>query len=222
MIEPKHRVLVFASGSKDGGGSGFTKLVQASRRAKLPLNYDVVGVVSNYEFGGVRKLADEVLHIPFYYFPKPQDAAGYQKWAIETGADFFALSGWLKHVDGLDPRKTFNIHPGPLPKFGGLGMYGNRVHEAVMEAFHRGEVTYSEVNMHFVVEGYDRGPVFFKFHVKIREDDTAETLGHRVNQYEHLYQPEITNLVVTGQISWDGVDPKSLKFPEGYKIDQYE
>lgn len=221
----KPKILVFASGSEEGGGSGFEKLVRASRGGVL--NAEIVAVVSNHANGGVRERADK-LGVPFSHFPKPWDKEGYQRLAKETGADFFALSGWLKLVTGLDPetsfnsKTVFNIHPGPLPKFGGPRMYGHFVHEAVMEAFKRGEVEYSAVSMHFVTEGYDRGPVFFKMNVKINDEDTPDSLGQRVNQAEHRWQPIITNMVVNGLIRWDGTNPDSLEFPPDYSIENFE
>ena len=121
-------------------------------------------------------------------------------------------------VVGLDPKKTFNIHPGPIPRFGGNGMYGHYVHEAVMEAYKNREsdsqpVTHSAVTMHFVIPGYDRGPVFFAHLVEILPIDDADTLAKRVNEAEHLWQPIVTNKVLSGEIYWDGVDPKSLHSP---------
>ena len=221
----KPKILVFASGTTEGGGSGFEKLVETSRGGAL--DAEIIAVVSNYANGGVRKRADK-LGISFIHFPKPWDAKGYQRLARETGADFFALSGWLKLVTGLDPKtpfnsKTvFNIHPGPLPKFGGAGMYGHFVHEAVIDAFKRGEIEYSAISMHFVTEGYDRGPVFFKLNIKINGDDTPDSLGQRINQAEHQWQPIITNMVVNGQIRWDGTSHDSLEVPEGYSIENFE
>jgi phosphoribosylglycinamide formyltransferase-1 len=178
-------------------------------------------VVSNHESGGVRKRADR-LGVPFLHFPKPWAGEEYKRLAQDTGAEFFALSGWLKRVVGLDPSRTFNIHPGPVPEFGGDGMYGHHVHEAVMAAHHRGEVTHSAVCMHFTIPAYDRGPLFFRFNVKIREDDTPDSLGDRVNKWEHYWQPQITNLVVHREIYWDGINPYSLRFPQRYDIHRYE
>lgn len=217
MSKPK--ILVFASGSAQGGGSGFENLVKKINDGVL--DAAIVGVVSNYEQGGVRNRADK-LGVPFVHFPKPYDAEMYQRIARESGADFFALSGWLKHVSGLDSRFTFNIHPGPLPEFGGTGMYGHHVHEAVMRAFGRGELTHSAVCMHFATFDYDRGPLFFRFNVKIEKDDTPDSVGDRVNKWEHRFQPEITNLVVHREIHWDGIDPESLRYPQGYEINRYE
>ena len=151
------RVLVFASGDPKGGGSGFQELVEFSRTNPPVLDAQIVGVISNHQNGGVRRRAD-ALHILFEYWPGPYDAEGYRAFVRKYQADFVMCSGWLKFVRGLDPAKTVNIHPGPLPRFGGTGMYGHYVHEAVMAAYHRGEITQSAVTMHFVDDvAYDNG-----------------------------------------------------------------
>lgn len=208
------KLLIFASGSKTGGGSGFENLVHAVDKGILEA--DIVGVVSNYEHGGVREKADR-LEIPFIHFPAPYTgddmAMRYQDIVKQTGAEFIALSGWLKMVVGLDPKVTFNIHPGPLPTFGGDGMYGHYVHEAVMKAYEKGEVTHSAVSMHFVTQGYDRGPVFFQKEVEILPSDDAESLAKRVNKTEHEWQPKVTNDVIHEKIYWDGMNPTSLVTP---------
>lgn len=212
---PKPKILVFASGSAQGGGSGFENLVHATSGGGT-LEAEIIGVVSNHEHGGVRKRADK-LGVPLVHFPSPWTAGRYRKIARESGAEFFALSGWLKRVAGLDPRVTFNIHPGPLPEFGGDGMYGHRVHEAVIAAFKRREITHSAVCMHFVTPEYDRGPCFFRFDVRIHTNDTSDSIGERVNKWEHHWQPEITNLVVHREIRWDGANERSLRWPLGYE-----
>jgi phosphoribosylglycinamide formyltransferase-1 len=203
----KPKLLIFASGTKTGGGSGFEKLVEANNRRVL--DADIVGVVSNHAEGGVAEKAKR-LGIKFIHFAGPYTAEEYQRIVRETGAEFVSLSGWLKLVAGLDPRTTFNIHPGPLPRFGGAGMYGHHVHEAVMDAYRKGEVTHSAVSMHFVTEKYDEGPKFFEALVEILPDDTADTLGQRVNATEHKWQAVISDWVIHGEISWDGKDPNSL------------
>lgn len=227
------KLLIFASGSKVGGGSGFENLVKA--RDAGVLQADIVGVVSNRENGGggdgVREKAER-LGIPFIYFPGPFEASEYQRIVAETGAEFVALSGWLKFVRGLDPRTTINVHPAPLPGFGGEGMYGHYAHEAVMAAYARKEITHSAVSMHFVIDApvgssageknYDKGPVFFRFHVPIEPTDTPKTLAARVNTAEHRFQPMITNRVIHKEIIWDGVNYDSLAFPSDYKIDWRE
>jgi len=196
----KIRILVFASGDATGGGSGFQELVEFSRTDPPVLDAQIVGVVSNHQNGGVRKKAD-ALQIPFDYWLGPYDAKGYRSFVEKYKADFVMCSGWLKFVRGLDPAKTVNIHPGPLPRFGGPGMYGHHVHEAIIAAFQRGEITQSAVTMHFVDEAaYDHGPIIFQMPVLIRPDDDAETLAKRVNEKERAWQSHILNLVVHGLI----------------------
>lgn len=199
------KIIIFASGTKDGGGSGFENLVNATKTGVLDAR--ILAVVSNYENGGVRERADR-LGIKFIHFTEPRTAEKYRE--ITEGADLVCLSGWLKLVTGLDPQKTINIHPGPLPKFGGAGMYGHHVHEAVIEAYKNNEIKNSAVSMHFVTEKYDEGPLFFSQSVPILPDDTAETLAKRVNEAEHKWQPVITQKVLSGEISWDGKNPESL------------
>jgi phosphoribosylglycinamide formyltransferase-1 len=206
------KLLIFASGTATGGGSGFQKLVENARAGVL--RAEIVGVVSNYEYGGVRQRAD-ALSIPFIFFQGPWTEEEYEKIVRENQADYVALSGWLKIVSGLDPRRTINIHPGPLPEFGGSGLYGHHVHEAVLAAYRAGKITHSAVSMHFVTKEYDRGPVFFEYPVDILPEDTAETLAARVNAIEHEWQARITDMVIRGDISWDGKNPASLKVPGG-------
>jgi phosphoribosylglycinamide formyltransferase-1 len=190
------RVLVFASGDEKGGGSGFQELVEFSRTHPPVLNAQIIGVISNHQNGGVHRRAD-ALHIPFEYWSGPFDAKGYRSFVEKYQADFVMCSGWLKFVKGLNPSKTVNIHPGPLPRFGGTGMYGHYVHEAVMAAYRRGEITQSAVTMHFVDEAaYDHGPIIFQMPVLIRPDDDAESLSKRVNEKERAWQSYILNLVV--------------------------
>jgi phosphoribosylglycinamide formyltransferase-1 len=205
------KLLVFANGTKDGGGSGFGELVKAQKRGLFRV--DIIGVVSSHSSGGTRKLAD-VFGVPFFCCRRGMgDERLIQK---GTGAEWVALSGWFTKVEGLDPRTTFNIHPAPLA-FGGKGMYGLNVHRAVLEAFKRGEIKNTAVTMHFVTEEYDQGPVFFEYPVRIENNDTPETLQERVKFHEHLFQWAITDMVIHQQISWDGKNPASLIVPKGYQ-----
>jgi len=242
------KILVFASGTASGGGSGFENLVRHSRESNGDLKADIVGVVSNHKNGGVA-LHASALSIPFFYFPVPHfpisksqqnysnilknirieknaeepkpNAKTYQAIAEKSGAEWFALSGWMKRIEGLDPARTFNIHPALLSllggRFGGEGMYGGHVHHAVREALEKGEIQESGVSMHFVTDEYDRGPVFFEFRVPLMRGMSAEEIQEKVNKAEHQFQPKITNMVVNGDISWNGKDPATLKVPDGYR-----
>lgn len=205
-----NRMVIFASGTGTGGGSGAANLVKACRDGVLSAN--IVAFVSNHETGGVRRHAQE-LGVPFLYFPGSYDVGEYRRIVRWLNVNFVALSGWLKLVKGLDPKTCFNIHSGILPDFGGPGMYGHHVHEATMKAFHEGRVAHSAVSMHFVTENYDDGPVFFRHPIRIEPNDTADTLAQRVNKAEHEFQPTVTEMVVRGLISWDGKNRDSLRVP---------
>ncbi len=214
-IDMKKKILIFSSGSKDGGGSGFQELVENSKTGVL--SAEIIAVVSSHENGGVRNRADK-LGIPFAHFAGPYTKEEYQKIVDKYKPDFVCLSGWLKLVLGLNPKSTINIHPGSLPQFGGKGMYGHFVHEKVIEEYKKGNIKETAVSMHFVTEIYDEGPIFFKYPILIRENDTPESLAERVNKIEHAWQSYITNLVVQGEISWDGVNPNTLITPDWYKL----
>ncbi len=212
------RLLVYASGGPKGGGSGARELAENSRTGVLWA--DVVGFVSNHEHGGVRQHADS-LGIEFYYLPNPRKTereSAHQAVIEHFRPDFVALSGWLRlfPTSVLGDIVAVNIHPGRLPKFGGKGMHGHHVHEAVIEAFRRSEITHTAVTMHFVNDKYDDGSIFFEYPILIRDDDTPDTIAARVNKIEHGWQSFITNLVVTGQIYLE--KGGQLIVPEWYEL----
>jgi len=199
MKKTNPNILVFASGTKTGGGSGFETMVRAARTRPPILDAWICGVITNHFEGGVWHKA-KALGIPAEYWVGPYLAQGYQNFVKYFNADYVMLSGWLKLVAGLDPARTINIHPGPLPRFGGPKLYGHYVHEAVIAAYHRGEITHSAVTMHFVDAVYDHGPILSALPVPIEPSDTPETLAAKVNRAEHEWQPRVLNYVVHGQV----------------------
>ncbi len=201
LTDKRKRLLIFASGGEDekSGGSGFAEMVRKSRLDNPELDANIVGVISNYPFGGVYTKAIE-LGIDFEYWPGPFIEYGYKVVIRKYRPDFIMLSGWLKKTAGLNPATTINIHPGPLPGFGGKGLYGHYVHEAVLEAFHNKEIDHSAVSMHFVTEEFDKGPIIVICPVEIKESDTSETLAKRVNDKEHEVQSKVLNWVIQGKI----------------------
>ena len=208
------KLIVFASGTKDGGGSGFKNLVSATKKGEL--DAEIVAVVSNHKHGGVRQRADR-LGIPFVlYTPE----SSYTEIVAGSGAEWIALSGWLKHVSGLDPAVTFNIHPALLSfdngRFGGKGMYGNHIHEAVKKALDAGEIAESGFTMHFVTDEHDRGPAFFEYRVPLEKNMSADNIETAVRAAEHEWQPKLTNMIVHGDIHWDGKDPETLVVPKNF------
>ncbi len=212
--ERKPNLLIFASGTKDGGGSGFGSLVDAQKCKMLDAN--ISGVVSQYKSGGVNKIA-EANGVHFFWFPGPYDFRNYNYVIREYDSEWVALSGWTKKIEGHDPEKTFNIHPARIV-FGGEKMYGVYVHQAVIDAYRKGLIEDTAFCMHFVTEEYDQGPVFFEYPIPVYMTDTPERLQKRVKLYEHIFQWSITNLVIHKKISWDGKNPDSLVVPSGYRF----
>jgi phosphoribosylglycinamide formyltransferase-1 len=116
------------------------------------------------------------------------------------GVELIVLSGYLRQ---LGPKtlaryagRVLNIHPGPLPAFGGHGMYGRRVHEAVIAA----GVAESGICIHLVDEEYDRGPVLARRSVDVAPGDTAETLEARVTGLEPQFYVETLRQIAEGTI----------------------
>ena len=204
------RLLVFASGGKepDVGGSGLLTLAERIKTGEL--HAQIVGVVSNYPCGGAHKKATDA-GLRFIHFPAPWDEAGYQRIVAEFKPDLVFLSGWLKKVVGLPTEMVLNIHPGPLPEYGGKGMHGHHVHEAVLRDVKAGKRTCSEVSMHFTTAEFDKGPICFCIQVPASSLDTAETLGKRVNEAEHLWQWWVTDMVLGGVV-------RCINTNKGYKI----
>lgn len=214
----KPKIIVFASGTPEGGGSGFENLVAHARLPGGDLDAEIVAVVSNHRAGGVASRAAR-LGIPFVHMSAPYDAESYRAIVRASGARWVALSGWLKFVRGLDPRHTFNIHPALLSfehgRFGGKGLYGHHVHEAVQEALARGEIAESGFTMHFTTEEYDRGPIFCECRVPLERGMNADGIAKAVNAMEHRWQPFVTNLVVHEKIR---LEDGMVVYPPGYEF----
>jgi phosphoribosylglycinamide formyltransferase-1 len=117
--------------------------------------------------------------------------------------DLVVLAGYLRLVPPEVVRayrgRMVNVHPALLPAFGGPGMYGARVHRAVLDA----GVRVSGPTVHFVDEVYDRGAVIAQWPVPVFSDDTDAALAARVLRAEHLLLPRVVHLVASGRITLD-------------------
>lgn len=105
--------------------------------------------------------------------------------------DLILLAGFLwlvpQHLVHDYPRRIINIHPALLPKFGGKGMFGNHVHEAVKAS----GAKESGITIHFVNEKYDEGDILFQTTCKVSKEDTPETIAAKVHQLEYEYYPKV-------------------------------
>ena len=118
--------------------------------------------------------------------------------------DLICLAGFLLMVYPEFIKKykgrILNIHPALLPCFGGKGMYGRRVHEAVIQS----GAKFSGCTVHFVDEEYDHGPIIIQRVVPVLDNDTPETLAARVLKEEHKAYPEAVKLYVEGKLEIKG------------------
>ncbi len=122
----------------------------------------------------------------------------------QHNAEVVALAGYLKKIPAsvvaAFPRRIVNIHPALLPRHGGKGLYGRRVHAAVLAA---GDHE-SGATVHFVDEGYDTGPIIQQARVPVLPHDTAATLAARVLKAEHKLYPRVLRLLAENRVNVQG------------------
>jgi len=110
--------------------------------------------------------------------------------------DFIVLAGFLwlvpQYLLKAYPSRMVNIHPALLPKFGGKGMYGDKVHQAVIDS---GEKR-TGISIHYVNEHYDEGAIIFQDSFEILPGDTPESIAHRVHELEYKHFPRVIEEVV--------------------------
>jgi phosphoribosylglycinamide formyltransferase 1 len=116
----------------------------------------------------------------------------------EAGVDYVAMAGFLKLAPVPDDfaGRVVNIHPALVPAFSGPGMYGDRVHQAVLDA----GVRVTGCTVHFVDNVYDHGPIIWQQPVPVFDDDTADTLGKRVFEVEKEAFPHVLRMLAAGRI----------------------
>jgi len=116
--------------------------------------------------------------------------------------DLVALLGFLSPFEtrGQYDGRTLNVHPALIPAFCGQGMYGRRVHEAVLEA----GVKLTGATVHFVDAEYDHGPIILQEAVAVRDNDTAESLAERVQAAERRIVPEAIRLFAESKLTIEG------------------
>ena len=110
------------------------------------------------------------------------------------------LAGYLKLIpkkiiDNFD-QKIINIHPALLPKFGGKGYYGDKVHTSVLES----KELFSGITIHLVNENYDEGKILFQKKIKINSEDTVATLSKKIHKLEHEYFPQIVEKYILNKL----------------------
>ena len=151
----------------------------------------VVVVITNKAEAGVIRRAEN-LGIPVEFLPASAFNEGKATDVLRHyETDFVVLAGFLLRIpdDMLAeyPNLIVNIHPSLLPKFGGKGMYGSQVHEAVLEA----KEQESGITIHYINEHYDEGAIILQAKCPVIEGDTPDTLANRVHQLEYEHYPVV-------------------------------
>ena len=178
------RLAILASGS----GSNAEKIMehfQTSAKAEVAL------VASNKADAYVLERAKKFEVPTFTFTRKEMDAGILLEKLQEENIDYVILAGFLLKIPveltRAFPDRMVNIHPALLPKYGGKGMYGHFVHEAVQAA---GEKE-TGITIHLVNENYDEGKIIFQAHTALNELDTPDSIAAKVHELEHKYFPKV-------------------------------
>ncbi len=198
MEQQTARIAVFLS----GGGSNLQALIDGSKAGILSCR--IVWVVSSSAkvYGLTRAENEDIETFVFKpkKYPSPEAAAEDLLSKLqERKIDYIALAGYLKllpsSVVAAYSKRIVNIHPALLPKYGGKGMYGHHVHEAVLASGDKE----SGVTVHLVDEIYDHGKILGQVRVPVLSDDTPDSLAARVLEQEHKLYPRALNKLIRGE-----------------------
>jgi phosphoribosylglycinamide formyltransferase-1 len=186
------KIILFASGS----GSNVQNIIEyfsAFDRITTDL------VLTNNKKAAVLDRA-KYLNVPFYVFNKEEyfDNSLLNK-LQSINPDLIVLAGFLlkipKSMITAFPNKIINIHPALLPKHGGKGMYGDRVHQSVLDS---GDIE-TGITIHYVNENYDEGSIIFQRAVEVSKADTVESIANKVHQLEYMHYPVVVHQLLKDQ-----------------------
>ena len=184
------KVLLFASGT----GSNVENIIQYFEK-----NDDiiVVGVFTNNPHAKVLDKAKQY-DVPTFIFNKEALAGGFVLDKIlELKPDLIVLAGFLlklpEHIIAKYPNKIINIHPALLPKYGGKGMYGINVHNAILE----NKEKETGITIHYVNEHYDEGEFILQQKINIEDCASAEEIAAKIQELEQKHFPEVIEKLIT-------------------------
>jgi phosphoribosylglycinamide formyltransferase 1 len=184
-------------------GTNFQSILDRCLVGEIPAQVGVV-ISNNSKSGAMRRAHQfgiKTCHLSGETHPNPENLdAAITQVLCDQRVDLVVLAGYMKKL-GRRLLETFkgrviNIHPSLLPAFGGKGMYGKHVHQAVLDS----HCTITGVTVHVVDEAYDHGQVIAQEVVPVLKGDTADTLAHRVLQMEHRLYPSVIRQLAQGQI----------------------
>lgn len=185
---PMKNLVLFASGA----GSN----VQAIIDYFFGKDVKIAAIVCNKEGAGVLQIAANH-EIPVEMIDKQRFSnQAFLEKLQSYNADLLVLAGFLWKVPntivGAFPNKIVNIHPALLPNYGGKGMYGSKVHEAVINA----QEKESGITIHWVNEHYDEGNIIVQARCTISKTDTAHSLAQNIHKLEHYFYPRTIEFIL--------------------------
>ena len=195
------RIAVLLSGS----GSTFANLLEWQKSGKLDVEFSVV-ISSKYNVKGCYLATQD--NIPLVVIPSKDYKNKTKEFSdkiTETlnayNAEFVVMAGFMCFftIPSEYSKKVMNIHPALIPNFCGVGMYGDKVHAAVLKA----GVHETGCTVHFANNKYDAGPMVLQKKVLVDKNDTVETLGAKVRQAERQAYPLAIQAYAKGEISFD-------------------
>lgn len=183
------KIIIFASGA----GTNAQKIIDYFKQNK---DVKIILIVSNNSKAGVIDIAAKE-NIPVLMIEKNLFIeTGYLQQIKKYKPDLIVLAGFLWKIPDIlinnFHQKIINIHPALLPAHGGKGMYGNKVHAAVIDAKEKE----SGITIHFVDEKYDHGNIIFQAICLVDDNDTAESLATKIHQLEHEYYPKTIDKIL--------------------------
>ena len=186
-----------------GGGSNLQAIIDAVRRHRIKAEISIV--ISNKADAYALTRAGKYRIPTLYVDPKNyKDREAYTRAITDElknrGVGLVCLAGFMCILTSYFiknfPLQAMNIHPALLPAFGGAGMYGHHVHEAVL----RSGAKYSGCTVHFVDEGCDTGPIILQQMVPVKDGDTVDTLAKRILSVEHRLYPLAIKYFAAGKL----------------------
>ena len=185
------KIAIFASGT----GTNAKRIIDHFKHHQ---QVQVALILSNNPSAGVLEIAKKE-DIPYTIIEREKffNSNYYQQLLKENNIQWIVLAGFLWKIPvGLIsafPQRIINIHPALLPKFGGKGMYGSKVHEAVIQSGDKE----SGITIHYVDEIYDHGKIIFQARSPINSDDDAASLAKKIHELEYQYFPQVIEGLLT-------------------------
>jgi len=179
-MKTKKNIAIFASGN----GTNAEQLILKSQANDL--NFSIKLIITNNQNAGVLNIAHKYVVPCFYWTNKSiSNHESLIVFLVDNKIDLIVLAGYLKKIApelvAAFPNKIVNLHPALLPKFGGKGMYGHHVHEAVLKANEK----QSGITIHYVDEQYDEGNIIAQFIFDIDEKESLDSLQKKIQTTEH-------------------------------------